>query len=222
VRKVFGIAVAEVRWRELGYNPGQNSLKESTAMAQPSWIGNLRWLILGALVGGLFVSWLERPAANAQQNSPQANPANIQSDVARLKDITPPNSHPMVEAGMFAANLWYAGEKQNWPLAGYFLNEARNRIRWEVRLNPGPKGADGNPVDMQSIFDGIDNGTITQVRKAIDAKDGKQFAASYKSLLEDCYSCHKAALRPYIRPMVPVSGGAQPILNLDPAATWPQ
>jgi hypothetical protein len=40
-------------------------------------------------------------------------------------------------------------------------------------------------------------------------------------MLEDCYSCHKAALRPYIRPMVPVSG-AQPIINLDPAASWPQ
>jgi trans-aconitate methyltransferase len=76
-------------------------------------------------------------------------------------------------------------------------------------------------VDMQGIFDGIDNGALTTVRKAIEAKDSKQFAASYKNLLEECYSCHKAALRPYLRPMVPVSG-AQPIINLDPAATWPQ
>lgn len=191
-------------------------------MADSNWIRNVQWLALGALLGGLLVSSLERSSASAQQAGTQANPANLPADVARLKDITPPNSHPMVEAGMFAANMWYAGEKQNWPLAGYFLNETRNRIRWEVHLNPGPKGADGNPVDMQSIFDGIDNGTLSQVRKAIDAKDGKQFAASYKNLLEDCYSCHKAALRPYIRPMVPAAGGAQPILNLDPSATWPQ
>jgi hypothetical protein len=40
-------------------------------------------------------------------------------------------------------------------------------------------------------------------------------------LLEECYSCHKAAARPYIRPMVPLSG-AQPIVNLDPTATWPE
>jgi hypothetical protein len=101
------------------------------------------------------------------------------------------------------------------------LNETRNRIRWEVHLNPAPKGADGNPVDMQSIFDGIDNGTLPLVHKAIEMKYSKQFAVQYKRLLEDCYSCHKATARPYLRPMVPVSG-AQPIINLDPAASWPQ
>jgi hypothetical protein len=147
----------------------------------------------------------------------------MQADVERLKDLVPPHSHPMVEAGMFAANLWFAGEKKNWPLAGYFLNETRNRIRWEVHLNPGPKGADGKPVDMESIFDGVDNGSITKVRKAIEAKDSKAFAGEYRNLLRDCYSCHKAALRPYLRPMVPVSSAAaQPILNLDPDATWPE
>ena len=97
----------------------------------------------------------------------------------------------------------------------------RNRIRWEVKLNPGPKGADGKPVDMQSIFDGIDNGSLATLKKTIAGKDGKEFAAQYKHLMEDCYSCHMTAGRPYLRPMVPVSG-AQPIINLDPNATWPQ
>lgn len=191
-------------------------------MAKANWVRNLQMLSLGAILGGIFVLSWERPAAMAQQNNPQPSLASLQADVAHLKELVPPHSHPMVEAGMFAANLWFAGEKKNWPLADYYLNETRNRIRWEVHLNPSPKGPDGNPVDMQSIFDGIDNGTLSQVRKAIDAKDSKLFAASYKNLLEDCYSCHKAALRPYIRPMVPAAGGAQPILNLDPAATWPQ
>src|SRR5215469_3068414 len=192
-------------------------------MIKVNWVRDTQLFVLGAVLGGLLVASWERPAASAQQNGPQENLAALQADVARLKDLTPPHSHPMVEAGMFAANLWFAGEKKNWPLAGYFLNETRNRIRWEVYLNPGPKGADGNPVDMQSIFDGVDNGSITKVRKAIDAKDSTAFAAEYKNLLRDCYSCHKAALRPYLRPMVPVSSeGAQPILNLDPNADWPE
>src|SRR5437899_11237082 len=38
------------------------------------------------------------------------------SDVTRLKDITPPFSHPMVDVAMFAANLWFAGDRKNWPL----------------------------------------------------------------------------------------------------------
>lgn len=187
-----------------------------------NWIQSLELLILGALLGGLMVNSLQHRAVFAQQAGPQAiASANLPADVAYLKDLVPPHSHPMVEVGMFAANLWFAGQKQNWPLAAYYLNETRNRIRWEVHLNPGPKGADGNPVNMQAIFDGIDNGTLPVVKKAIDAKDSKQFGVAYKHLLEDCYSCHKAALRPYIRPMVPVSG-AQPIINLDPAANWPQ
>jgi|SRR5579871_1386712 len=194
-------------------------------MTNAKWVRGAGTFVLGAVLGGFVVASWERPAVSAQQNSApaQANGANVPADVARLKEIVPPNSHPMVEAGMFAANLWFAGEKKNWPLAGYFLNETRNRIRWEVHLNPGPKGADGNPVDMQSIFDGVDNGSITKVRKAIDAKDSAAFAAEYKNLLRDCYSCHKAALRPYLRPMVPVSSAAaQPILNLDPNADWPE
>jgi hypothetical protein len=190
-------------------------------MANANWIRNLQMLVLGALLGGLFLPSLWHPSAIAQQNSPQANLATMQADVAHLKDLTPPHSHPMVEAGMFAANLWFAGEKRNWPLADYYLNETRNRIRWEVHLNPGPKGADGNPVDMQAIFDGIDNGSLATLKRTIETKDSKQFVTDYKHLLEDCYSCHKAANRPYLRLMVPVSG-PQPIVNLDPDATWPQ
>lgn len=190
-------------------------------MANPNKIRSLQLLALGAILGGIFVLLWERPAAIAQQNGPQESAAALQADVARLKDLVPPHSHPMVEVGMFAANVWFAGQKKNWPLAGYYLNEARNRIRWEVHLYPDPKGADGSTVDMQAIFDGIDNGTLPKVKKAIEMKDSAQFAAEYKHLLEDCYSCHKAIARPYLRPMVPVSG-AQPIINLDPAATWPQ
>jgi hypothetical protein len=190
-------------------------------MAKTNWMRSLQMLALGALLGGLLVSSWERSELMAQQNNPQANLVTLQADVAHLKELVPPHSHPMVEVGMFAANLWFAGEKKNWPLADYYLNETRNRIRWEVHLNPSPKGPDGNPVDMQSIFDGIDNGTLPKVHKAIEAKDTKEFAVEYKQLLEECYSCHKAAARPYLRPMVPVSG-AQPIINLYPAAMWPQ
>ncbi|PYU19142.1 MAG: hypothetical protein DMG30_25370 [Acidobacteria bacterium] len=190
-------------------------------MARANWFRSTALVILGAILGGLFVLSWERPAAIAQQNSPQVTPATMQADVARLKDITPPFSHPMIDVAMFAANLWFAGDRKNWPLANYYLGELRNRLGWEVRLNPSPKGADGNPVDMKNIFDGIDTGSLTKLKAIIAMKDSKQFAAEYKNLLEDCYSCHKTAGRPYLRPMVPVAG-QQPIVNLDPAAGWPQ
>ena len=188
-------------------------------MSHSGWFRGSAWLIVGALLGGLFVAAWEHSAV-AQQAQPVTQ-ATLVSDVTRLRDITPPNSHPMVDVGMFAANLWFAGDKKNWPLANYYLGEMRNRIRWEVRLNPGPKGSDGNPIDMAGTFDGIDKGSLTRIKMAIDMKDSKEFSAQYKMMLEDCYSCHKNANRPYLRPMVPTSG-AQPIVNLDPNATWPQ
>jgi hypothetical protein len=190
-------------------------------MANANWFRSLFLLVVGAILGGLLATAWEHPNAIAQQNNPPVTPATLLADVAHLRDIRPPNSHPMVDVAMFAANLWFAGEKKNWPLASYYLSEMRNRMGWEVRVNPAPKGADGNPVDMQSTFDGIDKGSLTKVKNVIEMKDSKQFAVEYKHLLEDCYSCHKTAGRPYLRPMVPAAG-AQPIVNLDPAATWPQ
>ncbi len=193
-------------------------------MANTNWLRSLLLLVVGGIVGGLLASTWEHSVVLAQRDNAQgtaATLATMQTDLAHLKEIVPPASHPMVDVGLFAANLWFAGQRRNWPLANYYLGEMRNRMRWEVHLNPGPKGADGTTVDMQSIFDGVDNGTLTSVKRTIQMKDSKQFVAEYKHLLEDCYSCHMRAGRPYIRPMVPVSG-SQPVVNLDPDATWPQ
>lgn len=185
-------------------------------MANASWMRSAVLLITGAIFGVLLtIAWSGTTLFAQRENGPAQTP---EEQIAQIK---PPASHPMVDVAMFAANVWFAGQKKNWPLANYYLGEARNRIAWEVRLNPGPKGADGKPVDMKSIFDGIDNGSLAMLKKDIAAKDSKQFAVEYRHLLEDCYSCHMAANRPYLRPMVPVSG-AQPIINLDPNATWPQ
>jgi hypothetical protein len=179
---------------------------------------SLALVILGFASGGLFVIASQHFIASAQRDNAPSNP---DADLQRLKSIVPPASHPMVEVGYHAANLWFAGQKKNWPLANYYWGETRNRLRWEVALNPGPKGTDGNPVDMKGTLDGIEHGSMAKVKDAIDKKDGKAFADEYKNLIEDCYSCHKNVNRAYLRPMVPVNVGA-PIINTDPAATWPQ
>ena len=181
---------------------------------------NVLLILLGFFAGTLFVAVWQHSAASAQRENAAA-PSNPQADLERLKSITPPFSHPMVDVGYHAANLWFAAEKKNWPLANYYWGETRNRLRWEVALNPGPKGTDGNPIDMKGTLDGIEHGSLAKVKETIDNKDAKQFAEQYRHLLEDCYSCHKNANRPYLRPMVPVAVGA-PIINTDPAATWPQ
>jgi hypothetical protein len=190
-------------------------------MRRTRLLRSLFLLALGCVLGGLFVSAWEHSAAFAQRDNAAPPAPPTMQDVQHLKDIIPPMSHPMVDVAFNATNLWFAGQKKNWPLANYFLGETRNRMRWETNLNPGPKGTDGNPVDMKATFDGIDKGSLTTLKAAIDKKDSKMFVDEYKHLLEDCYSCHKATNRSYMRPQIPTAA-AQTIINTDPAATWPE
>jgi hypothetical protein len=161
------------------------------------------------------------PAPAPERANAAPDPATMPADVAHLKDLVPPASHPMTDVAFNAANLWFAGEKKNWPLANYFMGETRNRLTWEVKLNPGPKSATGEIVDMKGTVDGIVNGSLAELKKSIDGKDVTAFEAAYKHMIEDCYSCHKNINRPYLRPMIPTTP-PQTIINFDPAATWPQ
>ena len=188
-------------------------------------------LVCAAILGGLVVSQVgPRMAATA----PVAAPADatdakdttidlktMQEDVTRLKSITPSASVAMADVGFHFSNLWFAGQRQNWPLATYYFNEARNHVRWLVRITPMPKGPTGELVDLQGIFDGIDTGVLKDLKDTIDKKDGARFAVAYRQTLEACYSCHKAVGRPYLRPTIP-EAPPQSIVNLDPAATWPK
>jgi cytochrome c553 len=76
-------------------------------------------------------------------------------------------------------------------------------------------------VDLKGIYDSIDNGVMAKLQQAIDKKDGVQFAAAYKETLVQCYSCHKASGKPYLRPMVPTVP-PQTIVNFNPNAKWPE
>ena len=92
---------------------------------------------------------------------------------------------------------------------------------WSVLIRPVRKDADGKPVDLKGIFDGIDTSVLTGVRHAIEQKDHPAFVGAYKQGLEACYACHKASGKPYLRPMIPLSP-PQPIINFEGGAAWPQ
>jgi hypothetical protein len=190
-------------------------------------------IILSAVVLGGLIQWqiVGRVAPAAQVEAPSAvaakpaeltlDPAALEAEVIRLKGVAPSASVAMADVGFHFSNLWFAAEKQNWPLATYYFNEGRNHIRWLVRINPKPKGPTGELVDLQGIFDGIDTSVLKDLKDTIDKKDSARFVPAYRETLEACYSCHKAVGRPYLRPMIPTTP-PQSIMNLDPAATWPQ
>jgi hypothetical protein len=189
-------------------------------------VKTLLGFLFGALIGGLIVWKLPAFGQTAAKDQPRAGGApvdlaTLNDDVARLKNITPNLSHVMADAAFQYANLWFAGEKKNWPLAMFYFNETRGRIRWLLRINPSPKTPDGEVVNLQGIFDAMDMDQLAKLKSAIENKDSAQFATAYKAMLEGCYTCHKSAGRPYLRPMIPTTP-PQSIINYDPAATWPK
>lgn len=192
-------------------------------------------VVLGAAIGGLAVSrWDARlapsttvagqgaaSAPGAASGAPPPAEGSLESDVAALKDARPSQSHAMMDVGYQFANLWFAADKKNWPLARFYFNETRSHIRWTIRLRPIRKHPDGSPVDLKAIFDAIDSSVMETLKQAIEAKDSTKFVSSYKELVESCYACHKANGFNYLRPQIPTQP-PQTVINYDPNANWPQ
>lgn len=186
---------------------------------------------IGVLIGAGAVSFLHRNDVTAAAGSRAPSAADdrgarddlneLRADVARLKTNAPSQSHTMADVGYHWTNLWFAGEKQNWPLAMFYLAETRSHILWTIRLRPVRKGPDGNDVNLMPIFEAIDTSAFKMVADAIQAQNPTAFSAAYRVTLESCYSCHKASGLPFLRPMVPTQP-AQSIVNFDAAASWPQ
>jgi hypothetical protein len=178
--------------------------------------------VLGVIIGGLAV-W--KGNAHGQSAAPDQKAVALKvdinamnDDVTRLKNMTPNLSHVMADVAFQYSNLWFAGQKKNWPLAMFYYNETRGRIRWMLRINPTPKTPSGEVVNLQGIFDGIDTSSLAMVKDAIEKKDSAAFTSSYKLMLESCYSCYKSAGRPYLHPQVPTTP-PQSILSYEPEAS---
>ena len=145
----------------------------------------------------------------------------LKAEVQTLKDKAVSASVAMADVSFHWSNLWFAGQAKNWPLAAYYYNESRNHVRWLIRINPKPKGPEGELVDLQGIFDSLDKSTFAAVKTAIDNKDSAGFETTYRAALESCYQCHKSVGRPYLKLQMP-KVAPQTIVNLDPNATWPK
>jgi hypothetical protein len=175
-------------------------------------------LAVGAVLGATALG-LAQSAPGAAGGT--AASSELRSRVERLEGKAPDQSHAMADVGYHYANLWFAGEKQNWPLAEFCLDETRSHLRWAVRIIPVRKTPTGQDLELKGILDALESSVLDDLRKAVAAHDRAQFELAYKRTLEGCYACHKSAGKPYLRPQLPEQPGA-PILNFDPAATWPE
>ena len=162
-----------------------------------------------------------RSAAVAQSTNPQPDLQGLATEIETIKGKLPDQAHAMHDVGYHFSNLWFAGQHQHWELANFYWLETRSHLRWAARIIPMRKDNAGNDVDVQVILEAFENGLLKKLDEAIAAKNVSAFESNYRTTLEGCYACHKAADKPFIRPQIP-SQPETPIINFDPHADWPR
>lgn len=173
-------------------------------------------IVLAAVVEAAGLAGrIAEPAPQAGSADPAAEIARLKEEIEVLKGMVPDQSHVMKDVAYHFANLWFAGQARNWPLAGFYLNETRSHLRWAVRVRPVRQSARGE-IDLRSILDGVDRSLLTTLQKRIEAKDLAGFSTAYRDTLSGCYACHQASDKPYLRPHVPKSPEGQ-MIDFSPA-----
>ena len=168
---------------------------------------------------GIYLNQEQAAQTPAKTGTESTEIASLKAQIEELKGKVPDQSHAMKDVGYHFANLWFAGEAKNWPLAKFYLDESRSHLRWAVRIIPVRKTKAGD-VDLRGILQAVDSTFLTAVDQSIQARDHDGFEKAYKQTLEGCYACHKASEKPYLRPQVPKEPETR-IINFDASATWP-
>ncbi|MGE3243677.1 MAG: hypothetical protein AB7G28_20025 [Pirellulales bacterium] len=187
-------------------------------------LSSLALFLIGLAFGALAHAILAEsaPRAHAQAPAPASSPSleQLAGEIATIQGKLPSQSHTMQDVSYHFANLWFAGQHENWPLAEFYWEETLSHMHWAVRVIPVRKDTKGHDVELAPILEGFENGPFRHLHVAIAAKDKAEFEHQYRTSLEICYGCHKAADKPYLRPQIP-ERPESPIINFDPNATWP-
>lgn len=175
----------------------------------------------GVTVGAICFSQSVFSALAQQPAQPKPDLAALHAEVERLKQVVPDQAHAMQDVDYHFTNLWFSANQSNWPLAQFYFGETRSHLRWAVRIIPIRKDNAGKEIKLQDILQAVENSPLKDLEEAIKAKDREKFVAAYEFTMTGCYSCHKAADKPYLRPRIP-DHPASAMMNFDPNATWPK
>jgi hypothetical protein len=184
------------------------------------------WRTVAALCAGLLLGialngYGTARRTEAKDSAPRdAEIAALKAEIQAIKDRLPDQAHAMQDVANQFTNVWFAREQANWDLANFYLGETRSHLRWAVRIIPNRKDINGKNVDLVAILQAFENGPLKQLDDAIKAQSNERFPTAYKFCLENCYACHKASSKPYLRPQIP-TGPATQIINFAPNANWP-
>jgi hypothetical protein len=147
----------------------------------------------------------------AQSSAAPADIDALRAEVETLKRQAPDQAHVMADVDYHFSSLWFAGRNANWPLAAFYLGEVRAHLNWAVRVRPVRKLASGADLELRPILQGVEGSGLADVEGAIEKHDRRVFELAYRRTMGQCYACHQAAEKPYLRLRIPETPGARMI-----------
>jgi len=145
----------------------------------------------------------------------------LEKQVKALEALIPDQATVMTFQAYHFTNLWFAIDRENWPLAGFYLNEGVKNLKWAVRLKPVRKDQRGADVNIAGIAESLENGPLLEMKQAIEAREKPRAIKAYKDTLAGCYGCHEAAGKSFLRPRIPTDPLVR-ILAFEPGAPLPE
>lgn len=165
-------------------------------------------VFFGLLASGVccFVTAQSQPPAQAGSNAAgqTVDLVALQAEVERLRSIMPGQAVAMTQVAYNFNNLWFAAHADNWPLAQFYFNETRVRLRWAMRITPTRKIAAGE-IALAPILEALEATELAALEQAVAGKDVQRFEASYRRMMDGCYACHAASEKPYLRLQIPTA-----------------
>jgi hypothetical protein len=137
--------------------------------------------------------------------------AALRAEIERLKSIVPGQAFAMTQIAYNFNNLWFAAHAQNWPLAQFYLNETRVRLRWALRITPVRKISTGE-LELQPFLDTLEKDHLDKLVASVTAKNVAQLEAAYRDALVACHACHAASEKGYLELQVPTAP-AEPMIR---------
>lgn len=145
----------------------------------------------------LFVFGLLLVFSSCQNSS--KNYQKLETEIDSLqtqlnKSYKPGFGEFMSNIQMHHMKLWFAGKNENWPLAGFEINEIRENfedITQYCKDRPETK------------LVGMIDQPLKNVNSAIRQKNLPQFKQNFKVLTNTCVSCHKATNHEFIHIQIP-------------------
>ena len=166
-------------------------------------------LIACVVLGGAVAQQGGAPAAAGGDDV-----AALRAEIERLKSIMPGQAFAMTQVAYNFSNLWFAAHAENWPLAQFYFNETRVRLRWALRVTPVRKISTGD-LELQPFLDALEKDPLAKLGEAVAAKNVAQLEGAYRATLESCHACHAASEKAYLELQVPAAP-AEPLIRFAP------